>query len=127
MADDHNKIALKTVRAILDAARPEQFDVGGTAVQCEVARGESTPWPSEGVRGLDPAVDGPWPQPVDISARWEGGRCALRMAAEFSRHNGAYRHNIAICIRTHPGRQQLVWIMLPKLLQDAGDRGKANV
>ncbi|MBZ0118621.1 MAG: AAA family ATPase [Sandaracinaceae bacterium] len=116
---DANRIALRTVRSILDAAHPLEVDVGGKTVSVQVERGLAGAWP-ENLIALDEASDGPWPRPVELRCAWEGGSVALRMEA---RRANTVRHSGTVGVRVGiAGRQrELLWISAWAPLADAPD------
>lgn len=119
---DANRIALRAVRSILQAAEPFEVDVEGTPVKVGVERRAPPPWPA-GAWGLDERLDGPWPQPVLLQCTWEGGETSL--TAEALRAAGAYKGLVAILFRSLLVPQQLVWINVAASLQDDDDEEKA--
>ncbi len=119
---DANRIGLKVVRAILQAAEPFEVDVEGTMVRVEVERQQPPPWPSA-TWGLDERIDGPWPQSVQLDCAWEGGR--TQIIAEAQRAGGSYQGLVAILFSTALVPQQLVWINIAALLQNNDDEERS--
>ncbi|HLM75936.1 MAG TPA: hypothetical protein VK459_24690, partial [Polyangiaceae bacterium] len=105
---DANRLALKAVRSILDAAEPLELSVEGTRVRIQISRLPSEAWPASGILGLEEAEDGPWPQPVVLHCSWEGGSTELIASAE--RAGGSYRDLVCLLVATRSIPQQLVWI-----------------
>jgi hypothetical protein len=119
MRPDANRIALRAVSSILDAAHPLMLKVDGTEVACSVARAAAPAWP-EGIERLDREADGPWPAPVTIDCKWEGGSAALDLCANYWT-SGKYRHDVGIRVRIRDRSQELVWITIPPAIGDAAD------
>jgi AAA domain (dynein-related subfamily) len=127
MRPDANKIALRAARAVLDGARSIELDVAGTKVSCQVSRGEAS-WPDKGVEGLDAESDGPWPAPVEIECRWEGGHCRLRVLAEYYRGQATrYRQQISLAVRLGDRPASIVWVTLPPAIGDKPDGEAASM
>ena len=121
MRADANRIALRTVRALLDGARPFEIQIAGTTVTCSVAPGAARPWPSSPVRGLDEQSDGPWPTPVNVDCSWDGGRCSITVRCRTA--TGKYQDDAAFEVILRDGGQ-LLWINIPCLISDAEDGGR---
>jgi MoxR-like ATPase len=102
-----NKIALRAIRAILDAAESFEISVDGVTVVVEPHRLGPPPWPSS-AWGLDETKDGPWPQPVMLQCSWPGGKTDIVASAE--RAGGKYDNLVSILLSTRLTGQQLVWI-----------------
>lgn len=113
---DANRLALKAVRSILDAAEPIELSIEGTRVRVEISRLPSKPWPANGILGLEEAEDGPWPQPVVLHCSWEGGSTELIASAE--RAGSPHRDLVCLLIATRSIPQQLVWINVAAWLRD---------
>lgn len=126
MRPDANQIALRAARAVLDGAQSGEVDIGGTKVRCAVSRTE-TSWPDEGVEGLDEGRDGPWPAPMEVDCRWDGGGCALRARAWYWKTSGRYRHQVGIAFTLRDRSQELLWTTLPAAIGDTADGETALV
>src|SRR5262245_9037895 len=121
MRPDANRLALRTVRKLLDAARPVEVDVAGVRVTCAASRTQSRAWPANGVTGLDEEADGPWPQEVNFECTWPGGKCSIVARAQYVRAQGRYRHHVALELSVRDNNQQLVWINLAKRVDQTAD------
>ncbi|KYF74837.1 hypothetical protein BE11_36865 [Sorangium cellulosum] len=104
---DANRIALKAVRAILDAAEPFEVVVENAKITVVPHRLSAEPWPV-GTWGLDENRDGPWPQPVFFECSWSGGK--TQIIASATRAGGKHRDLVSIALVTRLTSQQLVWI-----------------
>ncbi|MDC0680281.1 DEAD/DEAH box helicase family protein [Sorangium atrum] len=116
---DANRIALRAVRAILDAAEPFEVPVEDSVITVVPQRLPADPWPT-GTWGLDEGKDGPWPSPVLYNCSWPGGKTQIVAAA--MRGSGRYRDLVAIALSTRRGPQQLVWINIAACLR--ADEGR---
>lgn len=121
MRADANKIALRVVRDVLEAARPDTVDVGGKAVSYALKSGPTEPWPDATLAGLDKAAVGAWPKALDVDCTWEGGRCTLRIECTYWKDNSRYRHRVAIRAHVRDRRAELLWITVPNAIGDAED------
>lgn len=126
MRADANRIGLRAVRAILNAARSIDSEIAGKRVTVTVARGEAVPWPADGVRGLDPALDGSWPAPVDLDCTWAGGHCVLRADCGHW-PSGRYQHQVGLRVRFRDRARELVWITVPAAVGDVEDGGSVKL
>jgi hypothetical protein len=127
MRADANQIAFRAIRNIIDGAKPFEVEVAGTKVTCSVSRGAAPPWPQLGVQGLEQEVDGPWPAPVDVECRWEGGHCNLLVQCDYWRTQDRYRHQTSLHVRLRDRAQSLVWITLPVIIGDLEDGMSAKI
>jgi 5-methylcytosine-specific restriction protein B len=118
---DANRIALGAIRSILEAASPLTLTVEGTEIEVLISPLPAAPWPAGGVPGLVPSADGPWPAPLRLDCRWEGGRAGLVVSAALGRGNGPARHLVGIRIATLEGDRPLVWVTLPLSVREGRD------
>jgi hypothetical protein len=119
---DANRIALRAAQQILAAAKPLELAIEETRVLCSVERLEAPAWPYRSVaNGLDAAQDGPWPAPIRVDCRWDGGQASLRLAAEGD--DGSY-HRLGLMnlgVRLRPGNRRLVHSNIPLCIGDKED------
>lgn len=115
---DANRIALKSLRSILDAAQPFDLEVEGRRVGVTVDRLPSQPWPKSGLVGLDANADGPLPSTVRATCRWEGGEVVVVVGASWAK-SGEYRQLIALDARAFG--KQIVWSNVAALLRTAAN------
>lgn len=118
---DANRIALHAVRSILDAARPMNLTVEGAAVEVQVERLPSAPWPPYRLEGLDEATDGPLPRAVRATCSWEGGRTELLVSADWWRTKGRYRHLVGLRAAVVSTSQEIVWSTVALPLREQAD------
>lgn len=119
---DANRLSLRIIRSILEAARPLQLDVAGKAVAVAVETLPAQEWPRERMVGLSEAEDGPWPSAQRLTCSWEGGTVQMDLVADFWKVNDAARkHHTAIKIGLVSHRRELVWVTLPSQIGDAED------
>lgn len=116
MRIDANRIALRAIRSILEAAHPLDLDVAGAKVTCTVSREPEQPWPSAPVEGVRQEVDGPWPASVRVAASWEGGQCTLELQCTFDHRN----HAIALGAYASSSTP-LVWVNVGRRIRSAQD------
>jgi 5-methylcytosine-specific restriction protein B len=118
---DANRIALRAVRFVLDAARPIKLTVQGTTVDVQVEHLPSAPWPPYRLEGLDEATDGPLPRAVRATCSWEGGSTVLLVSADWWRTKGRYRHLVGLRAAVGSTSQEIVWTTVALPLRDQGD------
>jgi hypothetical protein len=118
---DANRIALRAVRAILDAATDLDLSLDGTPVHVTVERLPPEPWPANGLEGLDPTIDGPLPGAVRLDCRWQGGSTKLVLSASWWQTFGRYRHLIGIRARIAVTKRELMWITVGRPIQLVAD------
>ncbi|MFP2924225.1 AAA family ATPase [Pyxidicoccus sp. 3LG] len=120
---DANRLALRTARAILDAARDLKLDVEGTAIDVKIERLPPLPWPRlrpEGQEELEQTTDGPWPGTVQATCTWKGGTRTLLVQADHFKGD-PYRHLVSLRVGLADSTQELIWITLALPLQEAAD------
>lgn len=120
---DANRLALRALQAILDAAADLTLDVEGTPVDVKVERLPSPPWPqlpAESQYPLDPGIDGPWPGAVQARCTWEGGARTLLLQADHFRGT-PYNGFVSLRAGLTDSPQELVWITLTIPFVDADD------
>ena len=95
---------------------------GRTNVDVKVERLAQEEWPRSELRGLDEAVDGPWPRSVKLNCSWPGGAVELSMNADFWRmKKESRRHLCALSVEILSTRRKLVWCTLARKLGQASD------
>lgn len=117
MRTDANKIALRSIRTILEAARPFDLEVGATRVTCSVALADPAPWPAS-AGGIEATADGPWPRAVKVDCAWAGGACSLDVGI-FRWASGEYLHDLAL--QVYCGNREVVFINVSNELEDVDD------
>ncbi len=126
MRADANRIALKAIRNILEVTKAPNIKVAGVDVACTVSRVSAPPWREGGLQGLDEHVDGPWPAPVDVDCRWDGGRCSLQVRCEYW-GSGQYLHQTGLMVRLRDRAQMLIWITFPRFIRDLEDGSRPSI
>jgi hypothetical protein len=117
MRTDANRIAIRAIRAILDAAHPLELAVAGTTVQCVASHRSADRWPEKALPGIDEGTDGPWPRTAAVACTWEGGRCSLEVICRPNSRDG----QLALSVYLGPRGSQLVWVNIPRRIHDAVD------
>ncbi|WP_437599085.1 AAA family ATPase [Sorangium sp. So ce590] len=115
---DANRIALRALRSLLDAAAPMDLTVEGAPVHIAVERLPSAPWPARGLEGLDQDADGPLPRAVRLRCTWPGGSTELLFSAAWWQTKGAYRHLVGIKINVVSTNREIVWTTVALRLRD---------
>lgn len=118
---DANRIALRALRSLLDAAAPMDLTVVAAPVHVEVERLPAAPWPARGLQGLDQAADGPLPRAVRLRCTWPGGSTELLFSVAWWQTNGAYRHLVGIKISVVSTNREIVWTTVALRLRDRLD------
>jgi MoxR-like ATPase len=120
---DANRIALGAIRSILEAAAPLTLTVEGARVTVDVTKLPPRSWPAEAELGLDEAADGPWPSPVELGCRWEGGRARLILSAAVGRGQARAPGGppIGLRIATAEGDRSVVWVSVPLARREGRD------
>lgn len=121
MRADANRIALVACKAIFAAARPLELEIAGARVTCGVTRLGNEDWPGTEVTALDEAQDGPWPPPVDVDCRWDGGQTTLRLSLDPWDASSSYRGQFGLRVRLRPGNRSLIWTTVPAVIGDTQD------
>lgn len=125
MRVDANRIALRAIRQILDAAHPLEAEIAGTKVSCTPTRRPRGDWPGAALAGIDAGSDGPWPRTVAVACEWEGGRCSFEVRCRYdTRFRGG---EVAIGVFRGTSAQQIVWTNIAYLVHDAGDATTIHV
>jgi hypothetical protein len=118
-----NRLAFAAAKAILDATQPLELRLRGKTVRVAFTRGTGWEWPTltsdRPIVGLDKAVDGPWPPPVELQCDWGDGAVRLELRLNVWRQHGAYEGHLALQVVTIPSNREIVWINLTKRLDDA--------
>ena len=115
-----NRLALRVLREILDAARPVEVKVADRPVQLQITRRPQPDWPTANLPGVAEAEDGPWPAGVDVRCEWEGGAVELGMEAVCSRRS-------QVSIRITLGSRNFVWITAAAALEGAKDGAEESI
>jgi hypothetical protein len=121
---DANRIGLRAVRAILDAAAPMQMLIEGTAVGISVERLPPAPWPAEGFQGLDAQEDGPLPRAVRLRCTWETGSTELLISVGLW---SLQRYSVGIRTRVASTGQEIGWVSVGFLLRQRRDGESAPI
>lgn len=124
MRTDTNKIALRVIRGLLEAARPFELEIGANTVTCSLSPAKAEPWPT-GITDLDEQVDGPWPVGVHVDCRW-GGRGACRF------HVGIYRWPSTrylgdLCVQVQTDEREVVFVNVSAPIRKTDDGRRATL
>jgi Cdc6-like AAA superfamily ATPase len=118
MRTDANKIALRTIHALIGGAKPFEIEAGATKVSCSMTAIPAGPWPAS-LDGVIEAEDGPWPGGVAVDCRWTDG--AARLVVEVYRWTaGEYVHDLCVRVRTERNRE-VILVNVSNELEDAED------
>lgn len=119
---DANKIALQAVRQLLDAEVPQSLTVAGHEVAITAHRGGAARF-IDGIEGLDPERDGPWPEPLFIDCDWGKGRVRLQLSADRFQWSGGpeRRRSVALAVHVNKSWQELIWITVGFTVWDKAD------
>lgn len=115
---DSNRIALISLRSILDVRGSFDVEVHGTPVHVEVSPSQAARWPRV-VEGLDEDSDGPWPSPLSLSCMWRDGQTTLKVAADTWGKSKTYYGVIGLSVRQEA--LSLIWITVPREVWSASD------
>jgi MoxR-like ATPase len=115
---DANRIALASIRAIMNVTGAFEVSVRGVAVHVEVRRGSPATWPLV-VDKLEEDADGPWPTPMHLACQWGTGSTTLKVSAETWGKHKIYNGVVALAIRDEA--QPIVWITAPSEVWLAAD------
>jgi MoxR-like ATPase len=107
---DANRVALRAIRTILDAAAPLNITVEGVPVEVKVERLPSARWPPRGLEGLDEVTDGPLPRAVRAQCTWLGGSTELLFSVGWWQTKSNYRHLTGIRTTVDATGQEIGWI-----------------
>lgn len=125
---DANRLALRAVRAILDAAHTGMgFPIEGKWIDIAVERLPAAPWPAGGLLGLDEATDGPLPRAVRLTCHWLEGHTELLLGVKWWQTNTAYRHMIGIRTSIASTGQEIGWITVALALGKGHDGERIQV
>lgn len=131
---DANAIALRALAQLLHATPSEEFVVAGKQVRLHAERLPTIGWPrqpdgsSKALDGLDENRDGPWPPSLRIACKWDGGGTILLASADFWRTvTGSNRHYASLRIGVADHEQELLWVTIPGLVQQAADGETAKL
>ena len=120
MRQDANQIALRAVRAILDAAASFDFELNGTSVHVAVEREPERPWPVDYAEklGLTPSQRGDRPSALRLDCQWDGGSAQLWCSCGFT--HGHDPAPIAFRVKVAGAkRRQLVYVSLGDAIGDS--------
>lgn len=127
MRSDANRVALRAVSSILDAAHPCEFMIDGKRVMCAPSKVTlARSWPSADLLGIDPNASAP-PEPVDVACEWKGGRVALRVSLEVVTHLKRYIGHVALRVGLAPNGRQLLWSVIAQPIGDREDGTTAPI
>jgi MoxR-like ATPase len=118
---DANRIALRALRAILDAAAPTKLTVEGTVVDVQVERLPAATWPLRGLDGLDETADGPLPRATRLKCAWTGGSTELLMSVAWWQTKTVYRHLVGLRTSIASSGQEIGWITVALQLRKGRD------
>ena len=121
---DANRIALRAIRAILEAANDFDVSLAGTDIQVHVTKQDVPEWP-RAMAGLDELEDGPWPAPVRIHCRWSDGSTELLAKANTWVRHASYGDCCGISIRE--GNQELLWITVALAIKQHPNGSRVSV
>jgi len=124
---DANRIALRAIKAVLDAAAPLNITVEGVPVEVHVERLPSARWPARGLEGLDERVDGPLPSAVHAYCKWPGGRTELLLSAAWWPRGSSYRDLMGIRTTVAATGQEIGWITVALRIRAHADGETAQV
>lgn len=117
---DANRLALETVRTVLDAAEAGSVEVEGKTVKFTVARHPSE-WPEPDMAGLDPRPESGWPSAVQVACSWPGGGVILRVSAEYYNATTKYPHHVCLAVSIEGSPKAIVWRNVYSVFSDAED------
>jgi len=119
-----NRIAIRALRSVLEAAHPFRVSIGGVDVDV-MPRVEDVAWPP-GPHELDESVDKPWPKAVSLQCSWPGGFVEMEARAVFWRAKGPYQGRIGLKIATLPLNREIMWsFVTPRILASEPGRSVA--
>lgn len=126
---DANQIALKAVRAILDAAKNCTLKVAGKEVAVTVTP-QDAKWP-EPLPGLDEHKDGGWPHSQLVVCTWEGGSVEFHLEASYwsSKHK-RYCGQVGLLLRytlPNKSKQQVVWCTFASPIDQVQGEGQCQL
>jgi len=118
---DANSIALRALRAILEAAAPLKIAVEGTNVDVQIERLPAAQWPARGIEGLDGEKDGPLPAAVRARCSWSGGSTELLFRVSWWQTKSAYRHLVGLRCSVASTDQEIGWTTFALMLRKSRD------
>ncbi|MFO0590593.1 MAG: AAA family ATPase [Polyangiaceae bacterium] len=118
---DANRMAIRALRAILEAATPLTLTVEGASIEVRIERLPPATWPVRGIEGLDEDADGPLPGAVRARCSWAGGSTELLFRAHWWQTKGAYRHLLGLKCTVDATDQEIGWSTVALPLRRAKD------
>jgi hypothetical protein len=118
MRTDSSKIALRTLKNLLESAHPFELTVGTNKVSCTASRLPVPPWPAHAI-GVTEEEDGPWPAGVSVECTWNEGRVVLIVEAYCTTHPRS-RGSLYLRVGTDQKRQ-LIFVKLSSEFKDVED------
>ncbi|HRI68366.1 MAG TPA: AAA family ATPase [Polyangium sp.] len=124
---DANRIALRGIKAVFDAAAPMNLTVEGAPVEVRVERLPPARWPVQGLAGLNESVDGPLPQSVRARCTWAGGSTELLFSLAWWPKGSSYRDLVGIRTTVATTGQEIGWITVPLPIRGQPDGENARI
>lgn len=125
MATDSNRLAMKVLRALISAAKPQEIEIGDVRVSCSISPGTQRPWPTTTLAGLDRDQDGPgWVPSIIVDCAWPEGKCRLFVDVEYW-STGRYLHDL--CLKVGTERRQLVFVNVANEIEGAEEGGRVGL
>lgn len=124
---DANRIALRAIRTVLDAAAPTTITVEGVPVEVQVERLPSARWPARGLEGLDESADGPLPGAVRARCTWPGGSTELLLSVAWWPRGSSYRDLTGIRTTVAATGQEIGWITVALRIRGHADGETAQI
>src|SRR2546422_534418 len=124
---DANRIALRAIRQVMMATPPDQLVVGGTTIHISSELQSAPAWPVDGLKGLDPAVDGDLPRRVRLACTWEGGSTELDLRVGWWPTDHTYSNLLGIGISAARTGRDVLWVTIALPLRTAEEGRDAPV
>ncbi len=118
---DANRLALKALQSILEAAHDFSFEVEGTKVDVKIQPLPQPAWPRP-LAGLDPEIDGPWPRPVEVKASWASGGVPMRLGVwQWPADDARYPDFLGLSLTFTSTGREVLWITVTAAIDRADD------
>jgi 5-methylcytosine-specific restriction protein B len=117
---DANSISIRAVRTILSAAHDFDCKLAAASVSVRCIPQPIPAWPGP-IHGLDEAVDGPWPTPITLEARWDGGSARYSMECDTWIRTDVGVDAVGLRIGVADTRREVLWVTLMFQVGDAVD------